>query len=323
MDTGGESQERFIRLRKQPNVKHELFMLLGMEKERGKRAMPPDDLVANRGALQQLADNELSTEMYPFIADSPLARLGWDPKRISFLPAMRPTGLNYEQRSDAPEDMAYPSLFRGEELGIPAGQFFPGYMGEISENVMQYLEPWKQEAIKRWGLENDFLDRMYVYTDKDEYFEDDESEFSPHTLDVKDQARTYRAQVAAHEAGHRGLEKILELYPQLRKELMDVTFSDDTMEVMQRLIDIQSHHGDEEGAIDWLKDKFPDDYKEKARAIKLNYVEPINELAKVLLEEQGRPTDLRPGEDFVKLWEPEKEQAVVGALEGLTDLKDM
>ena len=99
--------------------------------------MPPDDLAANRGALQQLVDNELSTEMYPFIADSPLARLGWDPKRASFLPAMRPTGLNYEQRSGAPKARAYPSLFREEEMDIPAGHFYPEYMGKYSKNFMR------------------------------------------------------------------------------------------------------------------------------------------------------------------------------------------
>ena len=58
MDTGGESQVRFIRPRKQPNAKHELFMLLGMGKE---REMPKGKVIA--GALESLVDEGRDTGM--------------------------------------------------------------------------------------------------------------------------------------------------------------------------------------------------------------------------------------------------------------------
>ena len=255
----------------------------------------------NRAILNYLVHNELATEVYPFLADRPLARLGFDPKRVSFLPALAPTGSSLKQRVSGDIQSSYPALFDSE---VPSGMYVPSkpFDDDPMQYLSRYVQPFQQEAIFRWGLLDDPLDRMYMYTDVDDYREDQEALESGDTP-VEDQAKTKLLQVLAHESGHRGLQILMNKYPHLVDEIYDSpAFGKNLNESLIRLQDLASYHGNASDAVQYLKENFPKDYDSAIEALKLSYSEPLNEMAKELLEEQGRPAELTLNKDFKRLW---------------------
>ena len=256
----------------------------------------------NRAILNDLVHNELATEVYPFLADRPLARLGFDPRRVSFLPASPPTGSSWDERMLSNDVAAsYPDLF---ESAMPLGSYVPSK--PFDDDPDQYLKavapPFQQAAIARWGLLDDPLDRMYMYSDLDDFAEDQEA-LLPGTTPVQDQTRTKLLQVLAHESGHRGLQILMNKYPHLVDEIYDSpAFGKNLNESLIRLQDLASYHGNARDAVQYLKENFPKDYDSAIEALKLSYSEPLNEMAKELLEEQGRPAELTLNKDFKRLW---------------------
>lgn len=261
------------------------------------------ELARNREVLNDIANNELSTEAYPFLADRPLARLGWDPKRISFLPAKPPSDLPWEERIATKDPYkTYPASYREN---IPLGRYVPSSTHYDNPNIyMKSAEPWQRKAIERWGLEKDPLNRSYIYSDKDDREEDIGAGtiYPLKNVPLWDQPRTKQLQVAAHESGHAGLQKLLETHPRLVYDLyLNPSYMYKNLnEAVIRLNDLSSYH-DTAGS-EWLREHFPTDYDNKIKAVKLNYQQPLNELASELLEEQGRPGTLSLNKDFTRLW---------------------
>ena len=119
-----------------------------------------------RGVLNQIANNELATEVAPYLENRPLAQIGFDANRVSMLPTYLPEDAeNY--KGGHPADFLY-----GEYAS-------PGRRKE--------KRAWKKALLQAYGITEDQFDRMFIYQ---------------HPTRTKTRERLL--ETLAHEAEHRG-----------------------------------------------------------------------------------------------------------------------
>lgn len=124
-----------------------------------------------RGVLNQIANNELATEVAPYLKDRPLAQIGFDASRVSMLPTWLPED-HEKYRRWHPKDYLYGEYTK------------PGRPGKKREK-----RAWKKALLDAYGITEDQFDRMFVYR---------------HPIHKDQQSREFLLRTLAHEAEHRG-----------------------------------------------------------------------------------------------------------------------
>jgi hypothetical protein len=146
----------------------------------------------NRGVLRQLADNELSAELAPYMKNRPLARLGWDPLRASILPHYLPEDRLQWENKNHPLVQTYGGNARYMS-GEIAGEYNPPQVRFSND------PEWKQKVTKAYGIPTNDIDRVIAWQNP------------KNPVDRNKMIRTL-----VHEAEHRG--QFLAPVAMLRKE---------------------------------------------------------------------------------------------------------
>ena len=135
----------------------------------------------NRGVLNQIANNELATELAPFIENRPVAQIGFDPNRTSMLPTYLPK--DKEKYAKLP-DAAW-SWHPLERLGLRGNYFKPG----------ERSYPFHEDVWEAYGLDPAEGDRIAIYQNPS---------LNSNINRVKPRTRNQLLETLAHESEHRG-----------------------------------------------------------------------------------------------------------------------